>query len=177
MSLFTKNDALPYAPEFYKTYLKELPENVDFFQLLTEESQKAITFYQNISQEKSTYKYAEDKWTIKDVLQHVIDTERIMCYRALRFARYDLQPLLGFDENRYASNAHANKRTWIGLLKEFNVLRQGTQAMFENFDKDDFAQKGTANNKEISVSALAFVVLGHEKHHRNIIQERYLIGN
>ncbi len=170
----SKKHALAHIPKYYKRYLASVDEQTSIISLLQTQYKEAIAFYKNISEEKSTYKYAEDKWTIKDVLQHVIDTERIMAYRALRFARYDTQSILGFDENRYASNANANMRTWESLIKEFDLVRQTSIMMFEHFDENMYEQIGTANQKEISVIALAFVVVGHELHHREVLKERYL---
>ncbi len=174
MSILFKKNALAQIPEYYKPYLQSVADDMPILTLLEQEYQNAINFYTTISEEKSTYKYAEDKWTIKDVLQHVIDTERIMTYRALRFARYDTQKILGFDENRYASNAHANNRTWASLQQEFSLVRQSSLVMFSSFDEGMFAQIGIANEKEISVIALAFIVVGHEVHHRDILEARYL---
>ena len=118
--------------------------------------------------------YAPHKWTVKDIIQHVIDTERIMTYRALRFARNDKKELPGFDEEFFARNTTADKRTINDLLDEFAIVRKGSIALFNNFNDEMLSTIGKANEREISPLALGFVITGHQIHHFNIIRERYL---
>ncbi|HMG13812.1 MAG TPA: DinB family protein [Saprospiraceae bacterium] len=117
--------------------------------------------------------YAPDKWTIKDILQHIIDAERIFTYRALRFARNDKTPLPGFEENDYALEANAGSRTLDDIIHEFDVTRQSTIGMFSSFSKEQLLKTGISNNNEISVLAIGFTISGHLIHHMNIIKERY----
>ncbi|MFN8337571.1 MAG: DinB family protein [Saprospiraceae bacterium] len=116
--------------------------------------------------------YAEDKWTIKTILQHLIDAERIFTYRALRFARNDKTPLSGFDENEYAK-ANVSMRTIEDLLIEFAAVRQATLGLYLGFDDDIMQRQGTASGNEISVLALGFTIIGHVIHHTIVIRERY----
>jgi uncharacterized damage-inducible protein DinB len=118
--------------------------------------------------------YAPGKWTIKDIVQHMIDTERIITYRALRFSRNDATVLAGFEEDHYAANADAQHRTLSDLRQELTLLRQASLALFQSFTPDMFQRRGVAFKSEISVLALGFVVVGHEMHHWNVIRERYL---
>ena len=117
--------------------------------------------------------YAPGKWTVKDILQHVIDTERIQAYRALRIARKDKTLLPGFDESLFGSNAHAEKRSIEDLIEEQKTVRQSTIALFNSFSEDSFFEKGICFNVPISVLSLGFVMVGHQIHHRNILEERY----
>ncbi len=118
--------------------------------------------------------YAAGKWTIKSIIQHMIDTEKIITYRALRFSRNDVTALPGFDEDHFADNADADHRTLSDLRTEQALLRQVSLQMFQSFTPAMFQRKGLASNNEISVLALGFVVVGHELHHWNIIRDRYL---
>ncbi len=127
-----------------------------------------------LSEEQSQHRYAEGKWSIKELLGHMIDTERIFAYRALCLARGEQQNLPGFDENPYVENAHFEKRTFASLLAEYQVVRHATLVLFENFDENVWANLGTNNNKPASVRALVYLTAGHEKHHINILKERYL---
>jgi len=122
------------------------------------------------------YRYAPGKWTILDIMQHILDAERIFCYRALRFARKDTTDLPGFEENNYAVTANATRRDINDLVREFSLVRSATIELFKSFDAEMMEQRGTANGKNITVKALLFVILGHELHHRKVIQERYMNG-
>ncbi|GAB2793112.1 DinB family protein [Rhabdobacter roseus] len=117
--------------------------------------------------------YAPGKWTVKDILQHCIDNERIMTYRALRFARHDQTPLPGYEEDFLAAHARANRRTVADLLSEFTEVRTATLSLFRSFDDAMLRQSGQSFKGSISVLALGFVLVGHPLHHRNIIRERY----
>ncbi|MDQ3191088.1 MAG: DinB family protein [Bacteroidota bacterium] len=118
--------------------------------------------------------YAPKKWTIKDILQHLIDTERIMSYRALRFARKDKNEIEGFDEDSFAENTTAKNRTVNDLLEEYILVRKSSVFLFKNFSDQMLKTTGKANGKEISVLALGFIICGHQKHHFNIIEQRYI---
>lgn len=133
-----------------------------------------IRFVQNIPMDKFDYRYAEGKWTIKDIIQHVIDTERIFAYRALRFSRNDKTPLPSFEENDYAENTDSNKRSIQDLLTEFSAVRHSTLLFYKSLSEEQLKRIGTASNNPISVRALGFVLIGHQKHHQKVFEERYL---
>ena len=133
-----------------------------------------IRFCQNIPMNKFDYRYAEGKWTIKEIIQHIIDTERIFAYRALRISRNDKTPLPGFNENDYVDNTAGNARNLQDLLTEMAVVRQATLSLFKSFSQEQLVRIGTASNNEISVRAIGFIIIGHQKHHQKIFEERYL---
>jgi hypothetical protein len=118
--------------------------------------------------------YAPGKWTIKDIVQHVIDSERVFACRALRFARHDKTPLPGYDENLFAQNAHALHRTLDELLDELKTLKDSTMQLYKSFQPAEMNNTGIASGHEISVFAIGFVIAGHQTHHINIIREKYL---
>lgn len=128
-----------------------------------------------IPEEKENYAYAPGKWTIKEVLGHIIDTERIMAYRALRFARKDKTALPGFDENEYVANSDYNKRTLYDIAHEFAIVRESNLALFKHFNEEALDQRGTANNNEATVRAILFMIAGHANHHLNVIKTKYLV--
>lgn len=161
-----------YAP-FYKTYIDTL-ENVDMLEEFEISLYEFIKFVQEIPMEKHEYRYAEGKWTIKDIIQHLIDAERIFAYRALRIARYDKTPLPGFGENDYAAVANADKRHLKSLLEEFSTVRHASLLLFKSFSQEELKNAGIASNAGISVRALGFIIIGHLKHHQRIFKERYL---
>ena len=164
----TNNEFSP----FYKTYIEEL-ENVELIEGLKTSFKQLKQSLKNISEEKFNYRYTEEKWTIKELLQHLIDTERIMSYRALRFSRNDATALEGFDENWYVTYSNSNQRNGIELLKELKTVRKATILMFNSFSPEALKQIGTANGNDISVRALGFIIAGHQTHHLKILMERY----
>jgi DinB superfamily len=127
-----------------------------------------------IPEEKSDYRYAPNKWTIKELLQHMIDTERVFSYRALRISRNDQTPLAGFDENYFAANAPVAHRNLDDLVKEFLLLREATDLMIGSFQEHQLKYVGNASNTSISLKALCFIIYGHNLHHLKILKERYL---
>lgn len=133
-----------------------------------------IRFVQNIPMDKFDFRYEEGKWTIKEIIQHIIDTERIFGYRALRISRNDKTPLPGFEENDYAANTDANSRGLQGLLTELALVRESTLALFKSFSEEQLKRMGIVSNNEISVRAIGFILIGHQKHHQKVFQERYL---
>lgn len=147
----------------------------DFLLALKNQTRDLESLLNSISEEKSTFKYGENKWTIKEVLLHLSDAERVFTYRALAIARGEKNPLPGFDENSYADNSHANNREWSNLVQEFFASRKSTEALLNSFSEEDLNQSGTASNSPISVLALCFVIVGHAQHHINILHKRYLV--
>jgi uncharacterized damage-inducible protein DinB len=164
------------VPDFYKTYLNALQEN-DLQEALANNTRRFRKLLKQIPHKKINYAYAEGKWTIKELLQHMIDSERVFIYRALTFARHDAAPLPGFDENNWAIAAKAPKRKWNDLVEEFKSLRSANELFLLSLDDDQLQQTGSANNNNISVAGLAFVCAGHVAHHMRIIRERYLVGD
>jgi uncharacterized damage-inducible protein DinB len=170
-----QSDQLPvteYAP-FYAGYIQVL-ENVNLIEELEISLHEFIKFVQDIPMDKFDFRYAEGKWTIKDIIQHLIDAERVFSYRAMRIARNDKTPLPGFEENDYVDNAFANKRSLQELLTEMAVVRQSTLSLFKSFSQEQLERIGMASNCEVSVRAIGFIVIGHQKHHQKIFKERYL---
>lgn len=158
---------------YFSTYVTIL-ENVNLIEELEISLADFIKFVQNIPLDKFDYRYAEGKWTIKDIIQHIIDAERILCYRALRFSRNDKTALPGFEENDYVDNTDANSRSIQDLLSELSALRYATLALFKSFSNVQMLKIGIASNNEISVRAIGFIIIGHQKHHQKIFIDRYL---
>lgn len=163
-----------YAP-WYANYIAQTGDN-DLIEELEISVHRLIRFVQNIPMDKFDYRYAEGKWTIKDILQHLIDAERIFSYRALRFARHDQTPLSSFEEDDYAIAANGSRRSIQDLLTEVAVVRQSTLSLFKSLTQQELLRIGIAVDKPMSVRALGFVIIGHQNHHQKIFQERYLDG-
>lgn len=159
-------------PSYFKTYIKLIPES-DVMEALINHAKRAEKFFNLISEEQSLYKYADEKWTVKEILQHVIDAERIFCYRALAIARKEAIPLPAFNEGKYAAQSFANLRPWKDLTEEFNVVRQSSILLFHSFPKESMERSGKVSDYQMSVLALGFTIAGHVEHHMNIINERY----
>lgn len=165
------------SPDTYFTYFKRYIDLVPEEDLMTgfyNQTASIEPFLNNITEDQSNYAYAEDKWTIKELLQHVIDTERIFNYRALCFARGEQQNLPGFEENDYAANAHTDQRKWDSLVEEFIALRKATIMMYESFDAAALEKSGRANNHPATALSIGFTTIGHYYHHKKILEERYL---
>ena len=127
-----------------------------------------------IDEERSTYRYGDDKWSIKELVAHVIDTERIFAYRALRFARNDSTALSGFDENHFAAFAGADERAFKDLVEEFDYTRRSSMALYKSFDEEMLQRSGKANGITFDVTLLGYLIAGHCHHHMNVLRERYL---
>lgn len=159
-------------PAYCLTYFKAAGE-VELVEELEICLHDFIRFVQNLPMDKFDYRYAEGKWTIKEIIQHIIDTERILAYRALRISRNDATPLAGFDENSYANNTIANKRSLQDLLTELSAVRHSNLLLFKSFSQEQLVRKGIASDQSISVRALGFMIIGHQKHHQKVFQEMY----
>jgi len=170
-----KSNQLPNNeyPVFYKTYIQEL-EEVELIEEMEICLHEFIKFVQNIPMDKFDCQYEEGKWTIKEIIQHLIDTERVFSYRALRISRNDKTPLPGFDENEYVANSNGKERSLQSLLTEMAVVRQSTLSLFNSFSQEQVTKIGIASNREVSVRAIGFIIIGHQKHHQKIFIERYL---
>jgi uncharacterized damage-inducible protein DinB len=166
---------LETVPHFYKNYVKQIEES-DILQALRISGHRCLELVHAIPESKADFRYADGKWSIRELLCHMIDAERIFAYRALRFARNDKTPLAGFEENDYAPQANAAGRSLPKIAAELAHLRSSTIDLFEGFTPEMLHRKGTSNNNEISVIALGFIIAGHETHHCNVLKERYLSG-
>ncbi|WP_179019426.1 DinB family protein [Winogradskyella forsetii] len=162
-----------YHP-YYKTYLEKSVTDKTIFEGLKENLNSLVSFYSDIPEEKHNYAYADGKWTVKDILLHIIDTERVFAYRALRIARRDESPMVGFEQDEYVANGYANQRTLENLIEEYKAVRQATIALFNSFDSATLLQIGEASGAAFSVRVLGYITIGHENHHIQIIKERYL---
>jgi uncharacterized damage-inducible protein DinB len=164
---------LETIPPFYKNYVKQIDEP-DMLQALRISGHRMSELVHSLPDSKADFAYAPGKWTVRELLCHIMDAERIFAYRALRFARNDQTPLSSFEENDYAAQANAAGRSLQKIVSEMTHLRASTIDLFESFTPEMLTRKGTANKNEISVVAIGFIISGHETHHRKILQERYL---
>lgn len=160
-----------FAP-FYTGYIQAVGSNV--FELLEHQATDFPALLKAIPAEKADYSYADGKWTIKELIGHVIDTERIMAYRLTCVARNDKTSLPGFEENDYVQNAHFADRTIESFAEEFDLLRRSNLMLFKSFTEEELSRLGNANGHPISARALLFIIAGHLNHHINILKERYL---
>ena len=165
-------DSNEYA-SYYEHYINQSGDN-ELLKAIQESSILLNQLFDGISEDKMNYKYAEDKWSVKEMLLHIIDTERVFAYRALRFARQDKTNLPGFEHNDYVEVSNAINRSKASLLEEYNAQRASTIQLFSNFTDKMLLSIGVASGNQMSVRALGFVIAGHETHHCNILRERYL---
>ena len=160
-------------PAYFQQYV-DLVQNKNVIQALEDGLYEVQNYFRKVTPEQGEYKYADGKWTVKEVLCHIIDTERIFNYRALCIARGEQQSLIGFDENAYADNSLCEHRTIACLLEEHEALRKSTIALYKGLHSSVLQNSGTASGKAVSIRLFPYITVGHEKHHLNIIQERYL---
>lgn len=158
---------------YFENYIKLAPD-IDISHSLKQSQKEVLAILNPLQPEKWNYSYAAGKWTIKEMLLHIIDTERVMAYRAMRIARNDSTSLPGFDHDNFVVHSNANQRSSESLLHEFNAVRASTLALFESFEPETMQKIGNASNVKFSVRALGFIIAGHEIHHLNILKERYL---
>lgn len=164
-----KEDFNPY----YASYIATLGD-VELLETLKKQVKNFPLFISSIPEEKFHYAYGEGKWSIAQVLVHILDTERVFQYRALRFARNDKTPLPGFDQDMFAAESKAENWSREEVLENYKIIRKSTIALFEKFSDKDLKKVGIASDSPMSVAALGFICCGHQKHHRNVIRERYL---
>jgi hypothetical protein len=162
-----------YQPAFEK-YVRKADGHADPVKALTGQLEAVMQLLERLSPEKQNYRYAEGKWTVKEVLGHITDTERIFSYRTLRIARGDETPLPGFDENKYVQGAAFGECEWGEMLEEFEQVRRATISLLRHFPLEAWRREGISNQARISVRALAYILIGHVEHHLAILQERYL---
>ncbi len=159
---------------FYGSYISNVEDEYTLLEELEISLHRFIKFVQNIPMDKFDYRYEKDKWTIKDIIQHIIDAERVFSYRALRFARNDSTELPGFEENDYVNAANGNSRSIMELLTELSAVRHATMYLYKSFKEEQLLNSGIASNNPMSVRAIGFVIIGHQNHHQRIFEERYL---
>lgn len=160
---------------YYKNYIQPLEQNGKSIVTNLEISQaNFVATLSNIPTKKQQFAYVSGKWTVKEVVQHIIDTERVFCYRALCFARNDKTSLPGFDQDLFVANVDAIIRNWADLLTEMATVRQGTILLFKSFSDESLLRIGVGSEKNMSVRAIGFLCSGHQVHHLGILKERYL---
>jgi len=160
-------------PDFYKGYIQSVLGD-EYKDVLSNVYKNTIAILNSISEEKANYAYADGKWTIKDIIQHLIDSERIFAFRAVSFARGEQQKVLGYDHNEYVDNAFANDRSFESLLAEFKNSHQSTLDLFNSFSNEMLQLSGNANGSDVKVIDIIYITAGHQKHHINVLKERYL---
>jgi hypothetical protein len=172
-TLITERPKLGEYDPYYDRYISLILGN-DLFGTLEKQLAKTVALFSSRSEAESDFRYAPGKWSLKEVLGHMNDTERIMAYRAMRIARGDQTPIEGFEQDDYVRNGPYADLSLAALVEEFKTIRAATLSLLRNLRPEDWARRGTANQKGITVRALAYVIAGHEIHHRNVIEERYL---
>jgi len=160
-----------YAP-FYANYISKVP-GTDILGVLEGERERMLQLFQGRSERHGDFRYAPEKWTVKEVLGHIIDTERIFTYRALRIARGDKTPLPGFEQDDYIRDGAFGERKLAELTDEFEAVRRASIALFRSFPEAAWDRRGVASEREVTVRAMAFITPGHQMHHRVILEERY----
>ncbi len=165
-------DTSEYAP-YYGTYISKVPDS-DLLQILEQQRQETQTLLASIPEAKALTRYARGKWSIKEVVGHLIDAECVFAYRALRFARGDQTPLPSFEQDDYVREGRFDVRPLANLAAAFDHVRRATIALFRSLDAEALARRGVASNNEVSVRAIAYIIAGHERHHVEILRERYL---
>ena len=163
---------LSYPPHFIK-YI-HLVDNENLPNFLEQQDRDVASFFKSIPEDKRLYKYGEGKWTIQEVLQHVIDCERVFQFRALVFSRKDPTTFPSFDEDNYSKFSNANNKNWNNLIEEFVAVRKSTEYLFNGFSEEQLDEIGKASNYEMNVRSLGYLIAGHLAHHINILKERYL---
>jgi len=163
-----------YIPYFAR-YVDLVPEG-DILDRLRRQVDETASLVGKLSDHDADYRYAEGKWSVKEVIGHLVDAERIFLYRALCFARGESKELPGWDENEYVARAKFGARRLADLVAELRTARADTVSFFSGLDAEELMRKGSANKREYTVRAIAYVAAGHERHHGNIIRERYLPG-
>ena len=165
------NECLPY----YHGYINELPEgDIDIIQTLSTQIEETCGLLQDLGEEQALHRYAEGKWSIKDIVGHLIDAERVFAYRALSFARQDPSELPSMEQDDWVKTAQADRRSLDDLLEELRRVRLSTVSLFESMDEEMSLRTGTASGCEFSVRTFPYIIAGHELHHQRILKERYL---
>jgi uncharacterized damage-inducible protein DinB len=165
-------DSTEFAPSYGKYTSLVKSENI--VKTLEAQAQQSEGVFGALTEEQSSFRYAPDKWSIREMLGHVVDAERIFSYRALRIARGDKTPIEGFEQDDYVANAPFERCTLAELLDEFTAVRRATVLLFHSLPADAWTRRGIASNNDVSVRALAYIIAGHELHHIAVLNEKYL---
>jgi hypothetical protein len=161
------------AAEYYFTYIDKVPEG-DIRQILRSQLADTLALLSTVTEDKSRHRYAPEKWSLRQVMSHITDTERVFTFRALWFARGFDTPLASYDQDVAIASAGADDRSWASHVDEFRAVRQASIALFDSLSADAWSRRGMASDKPVSVRGLAFMTAGHVVHHVGIIRERYL---
>jgi uncharacterized damage-inducible protein DinB len=175
MALFTWEDNHPTSDEygaFYEGYIN-LVNGSNVLQMLIEQGQNTYTLIQRLTPDEAAYRYEKEKWSVKEVIGHLIDTERIMAYRALSIARGEQKSLPGYDQDDYVAHASFDERSLQSLSAEYDAQRNANISLFSSFEEKQTQRMGIANEMELSVRALVHIIAGHERHHMNVLREKY----
>jgi hypothetical protein len=161
-----------YAPSF-ADYVGRIAEDEDIMTVLVTQLAQVLARLGQIPEARGDYRYAPDKWSVKEIVGHLCDTERVFAYRALRIGRGDSTPLPSFDDQAYVAEVRAGDRTLANLAAEWGDVRRATIALFRNLPAEAWQRRGTASDQPISVRALAYIIAGHVRHHLQVLEERY----
>ena len=164
-------EATEYA-DYYANYISKVPGS-DVLSVLESQRLQMLQLFAGRSERDGSFRYAPGKWTVKEVLGHITDTERIFAYRALRIARGDQTPLPGFEQDDYVQSGAFGDRTLAGLAEDFGAVRTASISLLRSFNEGAWSRRGVASQKEVTVRALGFMIAGHQIHHRIILEERY----
>jgi hypothetical protein len=157
---------------YYDRYISLIGDD-DIIEVLEEQRKTSEKFLKTFTEKQGNYSYADGKWTVKEVLGHVIDTEKIMAYRALAFARGEKQSLPGFEQDDYVTESNFNNRSLVDIINEFLTARESNIILFNSFDEEILNRRGTASDSEVTVLALIYIIAGHEKHHMKVLRKKY----
>ncbi len=160
------------ASEFYRGYIASVPEG-DLIDHFVRQTDEVRALFSSLSEEAALRRYASGKWSIKEILGHIIDVERVMDYRLLRISRGDATPLSGFDHDAYVPAGRFDRRPLGSLIEEHAAVRGATLALLQSLDAEDLAHRGTSNNFPVTARALAWIIPGHEQHHLSVLREKY----
>jgi len=172
MPTISRPSASEHAP-YYSRYIDLVPEG-DILQILDVQPKATLSHLSTVDEEKAKFRYAQGKWSIKEVLGHIIDTERVFAFRAFAFSRNDKNPFPGMEQEEYTAGANYDTRPFAGIVDEFLEVRRASVLLFRNFDPGMFFRKGTASGYEFTVRCFPFIIAGHELHHRQVLNDRYL---
>jgi len=170
---YSRPDKSEY-PDYCEGYVSKVPAG-DIVTVLGTQLDDSLGLFRSIPETRGSYRYAEGKWSVKEVIGHITDGERILAYRALRFARGDATPLAGYEQDDYVLGGGFDRRSLKDLIDEFEIVRRATISLFSSFDGEAWSRRGVANKNEMSVRGIAYVLAGHERHHVEILRAKYLI--
>ena len=161
-----------YAP-YFQNYINSAPEE-NIVKSLEDQLSESVSYYDSLNESEFDFRYAPGKWSIKEVIIHILDTERIFNYRALRFARKDTTPLPGFEQDDYINSTDWINYSIKSIIEEYELVRKHTIVLFNNMTKEMLIQSGISSGMKLSVRAIPFIIAGHERHHLNVIKSKYL---